>query len=330
MPFQYDVSRFKLSKINSRGSGYHVFCLLKQACLLVGAAFIGLYSSVSLAVTEWVDFELVNGHITLPVTIEGHEGRAIIDTGAQVNSINQSFINRYELELDKADKIIVRGVYGEEKRQRYSNVQVNLLGADIEMDKLASLRLGHYENALLLGGGFLGNFIFQFDYPNSRMRLFMRDEVDLGKLENIKMQIDKASRQPIVKVKLNNEKETWLIMDTGNSGGIFLKRSTAESQGWLEEFELDKALTSGVLGSGYVDVFTMPEMQFGPFVLENVKMSVPEEGQKTNIASNSRGSMTRFKGKNIKGLLGYDVLKHFVITIDYKAGHMHVGIPEEG
>ncbi|MPY26094.1 retroviral-like aspartic protease family protein [Shewanella sp. YLB-07] len=300
------------------------FCFITSLFLA-----ISLFTPSSYAVTEWVDFELVNGHITLPVTIEGYEGRAILDTGAQGNAINQSFINRHELELDKSDKIIVRGVYGEEKRQRYSNVEVNLLGADIEMDKLASVRLGHYENALLLGGSFLRNFIFQFDYPNNRMRLFMRDEVDLAKLENIEMRMDKGTRQPIVKVKLNGEKETWLIMDTGNNGGIFLKRSTAESQGWLEEFELDKISSSGVLGSGQKDAFILPEVQFGPFTLEDVKMSVPEEGQKTNIASTSRGSMTRFKGKNVKGLLGYDVLKHFVITIDYKAGNMHVGLPEE-
>lgn len=290
---------------------------------------ISLFTPSSYAVTEWVDFELVNGHITLPVTIEGHEGRAILDTGAQGNSINQSFINKHELELDKADKIIVRGVYGEEKRQRYSNIEVNLLGADIEMDKLASVRLGHFENALLLGGSFLRNFIFQFDYPNNRMRLFMRDEVDLAKLENIEMRMDKGMRQPIVRVNLNDQKKAWLIMDTGNNGGIFLKRRTAEDQGWLDEFELDKISSSGVLGSGHKDAFILPEIQFGPFTVEDVKMSVPEEGQKVNIFSSGRGSMVGFKGKNVKGLLGYDILKHFVITIDYKAGNMHVGLPEE-
>ncbi|QFU21180.1 aspartyl protease family protein [Shewanella eurypsychrophilus] len=301
---------------------------LKQACLLLISAFISLFSSMSLAVTEWVDFELVKGHITLPVTVEGFEGRAILDTGAQGNSINQVFINKHELELDKADKIIVRGVYGEEKRQRYSNIQVNLLGADIEMDKLASLRLGSDKNALLLGGAFLRNFIFQFDYPNSRMRLFMRDEIDLAKLENIEMRMDKGRRQPIVKVNLNDQKEAWLIMDTGSNGGIFLKRSTAEDQGWLEEFELDKVSSSGVLGSGHKDAFTLPEIQFGPFTVEDVKMSVPEKGQKVNIFSSGRGSLVGFKGKNIKGLLGYDILKHFVITVDYKGGNMHVGLPE--
>ena len=36
---------------------------------------------------------------------------------------------------------------------------------------------------------------------------------------------------PIDKVNLSNEKNVWLLLDTGNSGGLFLKRSIATSNG---------------------------------------------------------------------------------------------------
>lgn len=65
---------------------------------------------------------------------------------------------------------------------------------------------------LLLGAGLLEKFIFQIDYPNNRLRLFERDSIDLAKLKNIDMQIDRGTGQPIVKVELNGEKNAWLFL----------------------------------------------------------------------------------------------------------------------
>jgi len=277
----------------------------------------------SFAASKWIDFEIENGLITLPVVVSGIHGKAIIDTGAQVNAINQSFIDRYHLELNKGGTAKVTGVYGEELRTYYNDVPTKLFDAGLELDQLTSMRIGHYSNILLLGGGFLKEFIFQIDYPNSRMRLFKRDSLDLYRLKNIKAQIDRGSKHPVVKVNLNNEKDVWLVLDTGNSGGIFLKRSAATSEGWLEKFVTKSTLVQGVLDVGQQEVFALPEVTFGPFVLENVAISVPMKGQSENI------STSHSYGKNVKGLLGYDVLKHFVLTIDYKTGYMHVGLPEE-
>ncbi|WP_285163980.1 aspartyl protease family protein [Shewanella goraebulensis] len=288
-----------------------------------------LISFQTYAVTEWVNFELKNGHITLPVTINDIEGSAILDSGAQLNAINLSFINRHGFTFDKGGKVNVQGVYGVEKRQLFNNISANLFGVDLELDKLAGLRLGHHEVQLLLGASLLEQFIFQIDYPNSRLRLFERESLDMHELENISMQIDRGSGQPIVNVNLNGDKNVWLVLDTGNNGGLFLKRTTATSEDWLEKYGSQSGITVGVNRMGSVDSFKLPEVKFGPFTLENVQVSVPAAGQKESVSGKEHGSLSRFKGKNIKGLLGYDVLKHFVLTIDYKSGNMHVGLPEE-
>lgn len=34
------------------------------------------------------------------------------------------------------------------------------------------------------------------------------------------------------------------------------------------------------------------------------------------------------RSKNVKLIVGYEVLKHFVLTVDYKQGRMRVGLPE--
>ncbi|GIU17471.1 hypothetical protein TUM4644_02780 [Shewanella colwelliana] len=295
--------------------------------LLCFVCFIASFNTF--AVTNWVDFEVINGHINLPVTINGIEGRAILDSGAQMNAINLSFINRHGFEFDKGGKVNVTGVYGTETRQLFNNVSANLFGAEIELDQLAGLRIGHHEVQLLLGAGLLEKFIFQIDYPNSRMRLFEKGSVDLAKLENIPMQMDRGSGQPIVQVGLNGEKNAWLVLDTGNSGGLFLKRLLATDKNWLELYGSKSGVGAGVNNNATVENFRLPEVKFGPFTLENVQVTVPGEGQNESISGQNRNGLSRIKGKNIKGLVGYDVLKHFVLTIDYKAGHMHIGLPEE-
>ena len=281
------------------------------------------------AVTNWVDFDVVNGHINLPVTINGIEGRAILDSGSQLNAINLSFINKYGLEFDKGGKIKIKGVYGTKNHQIYNNISANLFGVDIELDDLPALRIGHYDVQLLLGSALLDKFIFQIDYPHSRLRLFGRDSVDLNKLKNIPMRIDRGTGLPIVKVELNGEKNVWLILDTGNNGGIFLKRLIATDMDWLNLYGSQSGISLGVNNLAVVDSFRLPVVKFGPFTVENVQVSVPGEGQVESVSGGNLNGISHIRGKNIKGLLGYDVLKHFVLTIDYKAGHMHIGLPED-
>ena len=76
------------------------------------------------AVTVWTDFILDNGHIFLPVSIEGIESRAMLDSGAQINSINRAFVGKHNLSLDSARSVNIKGVYGVEKRRAYNNVKV--------------------------------------------------------------------------------------------------------------------------------------------------------------------------------------------------------------
>lgn len=280
------------------------------------------------AVTPWLDFELDNGHIKIPVTVSGIEAKAILDSGAQINAINQSFINKHKLKYGSGQKVIIKGVYGQEKKSTYNNVPTELFGTQFKLDSLVSSRLGNANNALLIGGGFFNKFIVQIDYPNKKMRLLTRDAVNLKKLKNIEMKAHRETGMPIVKVNLNNEKNVWLLLDTGNSGGLFLKRSIATGNGWLEKYSAEGSVAMGVNTFGINETFHLPSLKFGPFELENILTSVPAEGQKTQNFSSNNGSISRIKGKNIKGLLGYDILKHFLITLDYKGGKMHVGLPQ--
>jgi Aspartyl protease/gag-polyprotein putative aspartyl protease len=278
-------------------------------------------------VTEWVDITLEHGHIKVPVTVNGVEGTALLDTGSQTNAINERFAEKHKDNLIQGRKFIISGAYGTEKKTSYNNVPITLFGADFKVDSVVPLKIG--SSLFLLGSGFFSNFIFQFDYPNNRMRLITRDSMNLRELQNIKMKVIKQGSWPIVILDLDNKKKVHLIMDTGSNGGLLIKRSIAEDLGWLEKHPSISVKSRGVNTTSMIDRFNIPSLKFGPFVLENVITSVPSEGEKFNIDFFQRQRSSRFNVKSIQGIIGYDILKHFVLTLDYKKGYMHVGLPEE-
>jgi hypothetical protein len=199
--------------------------------------FFMFFSPLSFSgVTEWIDFKLVDSRINIPVVVSDLDGYAILDTGAQINSINSAFIQKNSLEFSTGTKIKVQGVYDTETRKTYNNVPVNLLGADFSLDSVVESFIGHHSNQLLLGAAFSANLLCNLITPKQKIRLMTDHAIDLQKIANVKIHIDKYSRQPIVNVLFNNEKSVWLVLDTDNFGGLMLKRTTAKHFDWLSKF----------------------------------------------------------------------------------------------
>ena len=71
----------------------------------------------------------------------------------------------------------------------------------------------------------------------------------------------------------------------------------------------------------------MPGMTFGPFELGNVNARTQAEGADFKMFERETftGTHIPVSASAESGLLGYEVLKHFVITMDYKSGHVHIG-----
>ncbi|PHS56635.1 MAG: signal protein PDZ [Alteromonas sp.] len=278
------------------------------------------------AVTVWTDFILDNGHIFLPVSIEGIESRAMLDSGAQINSINRAFVGKHNLSLDSARSVNIKGVYGVEKRRAYNNVKVDIFGTEFKLNSLVETSLGHHSNGMLLGAGFFKNFIVQLDYSNSKMRLFTRDAVDMGDVANVKAVSQKGSGMPIAQIHINGV-ALWLRVDTGNAGTILIDRRSASRAGLLEKVE--GATTSfGANSSGVNEFATSKAVTFGPYEISDVKVSFPAAGQKTHLESQYESTGTRIGGKRVVGLIGYDLLKDFIVTLDYKLGKLHIALPE--
>lgn len=203
-------------------------------------------------VTPWIDFQIVDGFVVIPTEIKGIKGHSVIDTGAQFTAIANSFVEKNELALTRSKPVTIRGVNGTQTRASYQNVPATLMGAETVFSTVIDLDLGDRPQ-LLIGGDFLRTLYFQFDYPNKRLRAISRDAFDLKKLSNVKSKVDKASRQPIAQVRLNDQQNVWLTIDTGNTLGVVMKRGVAAKRGWMDEYPTETLSLRGAIESAEME-----------------------------------------------------------------------------
>lgn len=276
---------------------------------------------------QWESFTLKNGHIWFPIQLNGEPAMAMIDSGAEINSISEYYVDQHRDSLRFGDKIRLQGVFGTEEKRLVSRVNVNMFGAELPMKDLVPANLGGAQ--ILLGAPFINNFVLQLDYPNQRLRLLKHEWVDLEKVANVEIKRQKGTSLPAIKVAVGDEDTIWLTFDTGNAGGLFLPRSVAERRGWLR-LDSEAGLGFGATGMAEIERFTVPYLKIGPYELENVAVTVPAAGESTSVGQRSSGSMAARieSGRHAQGLLGYDVLKHFVVTLDNKNLKLHLGLPE--
>ncbi|MBQ4880336.1 pepsin/retropepsin-like aspartic protease family protein [Pseudoalteromonas luteoviolacea] len=279
------------------------------------------------AVTPWLDFTYQNGLVTVPVTVSGIESYAVLDTGASDNSINQNFIEANKLTYTHSGNVNIQGAFDVKRNKVYQKVPVSFFGIETQLENIAEVDIGGPENSLLFGRGFFKLFNTQIDYPNRRIRLLTHDHLDLKKFENIGFKMQKGYDQPIVKVELEGE-SAWMLLDTGFSGGIIIERRFAKKFGWLDT-ENERVDFAGVNSVESMETVRAKEVKFGPYMLSNVKVAFPEKGSKVKVSSQYSHSSSHVKGAKVKGTIGYDVFKHFVMTMDLKNGNLHVGVPKE-
>ena len=280
------------------------------------------------ALAQWQPFTLRDGYIVIDVEIDGHEASAILDSGASSNMISSAFVRKYGQDFTKSGKVDTKGFYGKKKQQFYNNVPVKLFGVDVQFHSVPEvLRLGA---DLRLGGVFFQDIIIQIDYPNSRLRLLSKKSVDLNKQANVRMERASGGRFPAIEVE-HNGVTVWLIFDTGNPGGIVVDRSFATANGWLDDkTDVTEQTSFGLLESSTSLNFYIDALKIGPYELKHVSVTVPSEDHMNNFGRYMDESMkgTRIKrGVQVKGLIGNDVLKHFIVTIDYMGYQVNLYAP---
>ena len=251
-------------------------CQRRCLFLIVALAYYGLVPQAAYAgATQWVDIQIIDGRLLVETEIGGQSGFAMIDTGAEMNAINAKFLQAAGLEFEKGRSIKISGVFATELRPSYKLIPVNIFGNTINFEKIVELDFGSSDIQMILGASFLRNFIFQFDYPNKRMRLITRDSLDMKQIKNVDSKKSRRGGAPLVKVRLTDKIDAWLMMDTGATGGLLLDRDLANQLDWLDTYDITQAKIGGVNAVGDAESFTVPSIGFGPVEIADVRVSVP-------------------------------------------------------
>lgn len=271
---------------------------------------------------DWLPVEIVRGHVIIDIEIGGVPAKAMLDTGAQINVVSKEFLAKHEVAYTKGEQAIIRGVYGEERINLVDNLELTLYGSKIKQNGLYTFG-GSDRFDLIFGMPFFHAFVVQIDYPSSKYRLLPHNSINLKKVANLKF-TRKSNSQLITPVIFPENKKVNLLLDTGNSGGILMDRVVVDSENWIEKYRKGEAKGKGVTDKIVTsDLLVMPEVKFGPFTLEDVVLTTPEEGNSRFIGQKKFGAHNRDKA-TYRGILGYDMLKHFLVTIDAKNSRGHL------
>ena len=280
----------------------------------------------SAGTSQWIDFEVINGKVVVPAKIEGVDVKAILDTGLEEHYISNSFLSTHSLNDRKGKAVSIQDKSSEKKKFLYNQIQLDIFGFKNKLDKMIPTEVS--EGDIVLGSRFFFNFVMQFDFPNRRLRFLERKAINLKEAENIEMRIHRQSDLPIVKVKLNNTKSVWTILSTGSQEGLLLDRLVVESEGWVQLGQESSIEITQINGIQSYDLMKITKVQFGPFNIDDVSAAYSKKGMKFELLDNSAFTGSNMRGMDVKGVLGYDILQHFLITVDFKYGYMHIGLPE--
>jgi Aspartyl protease/PDZ domain len=253
-------------------------------------------------------FKTINGFIVVEMTIGNKKGNFILDTGAST-MLDDDFAKGLAFKiLGKKKHIDTRG----KKKLLKTVIFDNLSIGDIDFKNIvASISDLAIVNILkskacmdvsgLLGANVMNKGVWQIDYRNQKITISdSRDSIPLP--ENKKVVGFTGTGTPLVRLSSKDKYLGESRFDTGNSGSFEMSKSLALPLLPLKNSIKRYGFSSGAFGT-YIDtnyITLLPTLTFG----QNF------ETKNTRVAISS--------GLSGAPLIGYEFLKDYVTTIDWK------------
>jgi len=285
---------------------------------------------VHAVISGWQDVDIVKGRIILDVEIARVPTKALLDSGATGINVSTVFLEENNISYVKGRQYTAIGAHGETRAHEIKDLDITIFGRQFPFKNLHTFE-SNRNYQVLLGLPFLKLTVIQIDYPNSRVRFFSRDSVDLKGQANVDLKHGRQQSKLVTSIELKGDEKIDLLFDTGSTAGIVIDRAFAKKRAWLEKYRIGQVKVSGIAETISADQLQIPYLKLGPYELENVKVVVPQDkNASTNYEQKSvKQNQTRRKSKEsgYAGILGGDVLKHFVVTLDAKNALMHINAP---
>ncbi|MBL38534.1 MAG: hypothetical protein CMP07_09000 [Xanthomonadales bacterium] len=272
----------------------------------------------------WIPLASDRGELTIEITVNGEPAEVLLDSGAQLNAVSTRYAERAGIEADVHRRVRVTGIFGEREVYRSQTFKMDVGGAVVPMTGMTMMPDMRHD--MIFGQAFFEALTVQIDYPGNRIRFLPSRLVEFE--PNVDFRWGRKD-QPLIKASINGRK-AWMLLDTGNSGFSILTRDTVRRYDF-DEFRIEEARVSGrgINTAGDMNLVLLDSLELGPFQFTDfvaAYASQPNEGldkRRARQLSRIKRAATRHEG-----ILGYEVMRNFVLTMDLGNRRVHLAIPE--
>lgn len=262
-----------------------------------------------------MDFELVNGHIYVPATVNGNATTAILDSGAGMSVMDSALAEKWnlpsagELQASGIGKDAVKGRYLKETKVSFGGITQPMQIA-IPLGSLTEAEGRPLET--IVGFELFSKNIVQIDYPAHKVRVYAKDGGFQPQGSSVPMRL--ISNHPHIKSSMNVDGKTYeleTMIDTGASGGGLTAKFLAANP--LSSRTTPKSVIGGGVG-GFIE-----GRYFRPGSLTVAGSTV---NRPIMTMTDAEGGASG-KNSTYDLLLGADVLKRFTLTFDYSRSKVY-------
>jgi hypothetical protein len=259
------------------------------------------------ASAEDIPFRYIADHLFIDVSIGCDRRTWIVDTGASVTVVDADYAEELGLEVSGRMKGYGAGTTVEASFAELPPFSV--YGIEFDSQRVAVLaisgllRRAGIDVVGILGYDFLSRFVVKVDYAAERLSFY--DPVDFEYYGGGKV-IDRPLKERffVVPMVVGGEYSGDWTLDIG-AGGTSFFFPFAQAHGFLER-EGVETLSGGAGGYHATKIVKFDSLEIAGFTLEDPLISIPAQGG---------GALGSREGT---GNLGNDVLRHFVVYLDYE------------
>jgi len=283
-----------------------------------------LTAPVQLALAQqpaWLAFAPDQNRPAFEVTINGEPTLALIDSGISANAISTELAARAGVQASRRS-LQLRDINDGKPVSMSESFVLGIGEADVPIDEAVMMPTGK-EIGMVLGRPLLNLFIVQIDYPNQRLRLLPRGAAEFE--GNLKMRRGRH-HQPMAEARLDGER-IWMNFDTANSGYCEINHRAVEKRGWNSR-RVDLSQAGEFALRDDHGALQFEKLELGPYTINTLIAAWVPTGQVSEqIRHQHYGAGRAVEKSGADGILGYDVLRNFVVTLNMVEDEVHLFAP---
>lgn len=279
--------------------------MLRKSTLPYLSVLLASFMLVNCAATTHADSGdtlIVRGdRLFIPITINGHETDALLDSGAEITFVDTGYAASIGLETFGAET--AKGSGGETQISFAENVPVAALGAPLGDLTIAVLDLTDISERLVgstltavLGRELFDGDRIEIDIENQAIRRASREMTPKG----LSFTLETHRGIEVFDVRVNGEPAVKAEFDLGNGSEVLIGAAYAEKIGLLGEGNVVERRSGGGIG-GAVDreIVLLKELEVAGRKFTDVEAAIDR--------TENAGDMN----------IGVAILKNFLITTDF-------------